>query len=338
VELVSEVFKEIMDEWQTDPISFREAAEDLGKFADEIFHRIENYTSFKPGDSGFDLDLIACLCDMSGMDSVAMAIQLESKLGVEHLNREDLMLITDRFFRLVKQYKVDRRLTSFVGAGRTLFSSTLPPELEPPGEFDKGLLEDDLTTMSDLEEEDETFKEDFQKEPEPGFASVKDDLDFGIEDDGRGPTSLEDMLSNELDGSDAPAIDSNKEADEEILDMNELSNFDLNEPGQGSMGSGSLNQEGVKILDEPESVEMALTVDSELARSLMEENSRKYFINELFDGDNLGYKMMAERICQASDLNRALIIADNELFMLDIPAVAEQASRLMNLIREKYAE
>jgi hypothetical protein len=390
IELVGEVFEEVVETWQADPISFREAAEDLDKFADEIFNRIENYTRLKPGKSGLLIDLIAGVCELSGLDSVAVAIQLESKLGATNLTHNDLKLVTDRFLRLVKHYKVEHKLTSSVGTGTTLFASKLPSDLEPPGESDKGILEEESTFVDEEEDVPETISENLldeiapELEPEPDMVD-DDTLAFGIDDDGTGPSSLEDLLKDELDQDDSfsegedevssvddlKIIDETEESEdldsaetEEVgLDFEKAEDMDLDsveveevdlysekveevdsdktllgEEEEEEISFDSLPDDSPEVPDEPEPVDLELTMDSELAKALMDEDNKNYFVNELFDGDLLGYKMMSERICQASDMNRALIIADNELFMLDIPTVAEQASRLMNLIREKYVE
>jgi hypothetical protein len=75
-----------------------------------------------------------------------------------------------------------------------------------------------------------------------------------------------------------------------------------------------------------------------LKLKLMEKQHQEYFSAKFFQGDVNSYYALVKKICAETDLKSALIAADNELFLLDVPTSSEPASRLLNIVRDSFEQ
>lgn len=277
-EIVDDVFDEMVEDWQTEPISLRNISEDLEDFADEIFKRATSIIPISVEDGGFKPEAIAEICELIGLNTLAQAIKVEIELGISRLDLDEFILITRRFMMLIKHYRVERKLISFEGKGKTLYAKPTPPEPEVAEEI-------------------------------PAREAV-----------------VEEPVAEEV------------EAPPEGLD---LSDFEKDVKAAAKAVKETIEAKK-KPKAEPAARKAELQVESaapqvSLYERFMEKDNLDYFVGRIFERDLESYKSMVNNVCQQKDLNRALIIADNELFLLDIPPSAEQASRLLNVIRENFS-
>ena len=343
--LVTETFKIKGADWKNEPISYRQAAEDELAFAEEIFRRIESYTDEKPEEGRYKLDIIAEVCELSSLESIAQAIRLEGEFNIESLNIEELYLITKRFLRLSKHFRVERQLIAYEGAARTLHTKPPKKPAAPPiQKTPKQMIEElpiregttpieETSAFPDIEADIKILTESVKKElaenvqqetvpvelPDDAAAEWENiDIDLEAELKSQIKSDIEssdDQTEQQETGSDTEAYDKFME---ETLAEEKAEEIQLLEDDEGDQDTGII--EG----------------NSNLLDLLTNPNNANQFVEKLFEGDENGFQMMVTKICNAPDLNRALIIADNELFMLDIPSTSKLALRLLNTIRAHF--
>ncbi len=87
-----------------------------------------------------------------------------------------------------------------------------------------------------------------------------------------------------------------------------------------------------------EAVEKPSEAGAELFTLLMEREKQAFFSKKLFSNRINLYRGVVGRICRQKSLKNALVIADNELFLLDIPRSADTATarEFLNLIRRHF--
>lgn len=75
-----------------------------------------------------------------------------------------------------------------------------------------------------------------------------------------------------------------------------------------------------------------------LYNALMAEENLAFFTEVLFDKDSVAFQRMAYQVSRQKKMVNALTLADNELFVREIPSHAVAAQKLMSLIRNNFHE
>jgi hypothetical protein len=68
----------------------------------------------------------------------------------------------------------------------------------------------------------------------------------------------------------------------------------------------------------------------------MSEENLAYFAEVLFEKDTVAFQRFAHQIARQKKLGNALTLADNELFIRQIPPQASPATRLLTTIRQNF--
>lgn len=338
--LVTETFKVKGADWRNEPISYRQVAEDELNFAEEIFRRIESYTDENPDNGRYKLNIIAEVCEFSGLESIAQAVRLESEFNIVALNRDEFYLITKRFLMLSKHFRIERQLVAYEGAARTLHAKPPKKVVEPPiKKTSKEMIEELPIREGTAPIEEISAFPDIEADIKILTESVKKELAENVQQESV-PVELPDDAAAEWENID---IDLEAELKSQIESETENEKTEQQEAGFNSQSydefvEESLSEENdVQLLEETETEPAISATNLDLHDLLTNPNNAKQFVEALFEGDENGYQMMITKICNAPDLNRALIIADNELFMLDIPSANVFALRLLNTIRAHFS-
>lgn len=243
--IVEQVFQKTVEKWRGEPLSFRKAAEDPVAFAREIMERCRYIIpAGENGPGACPSDVIAIVCEASGLKTLADAVDIEAELGADGLTTDELTLLMTRLNLLRQRYSVGRRMAAFEGGARTLAEEESPEEATEPV----------LTPVA-----------------EPS----------------------------------APAPEPHEPASPESVPKA------APRPGFSPTGEALYN---------------ALMADDNLA----------YFSELLFGKDTVAYQRLAYHISRQKKLSSALTLADNELFVREIPSSSPAAVRLLTLIRQHF--
>ena len=246
---------------------------------------------------------------------------------------------------LSKRFRVERRLVSHFGAAKTLGEKpqVTPKVLKPEVEKSTDQLMEELPfRKAPKPEAAEDFAVNIEDDIKLLTQSVKKEIAQNVSqetapkdlpEDATGEwenidIDLESELKSQIQSEITETIQDYDKSESKI-DPQELKDFEdeiLADPEPESM-----------IIEEEEPVLDISEACADLHSLLMEPKNSEYFIENLFEGDQYGFKVLADKICNSTDLNRALIIADNELFLLDIAPSSEAASKLLNTVRANFS-
>jgi hypothetical protein len=251
-EIVAQVFRGVLDQWRDEPISLRQAIEDAEGFTAEVFRRATMVVGDGEGEAKeFPADLLAMVCDTSGLKALSEAVMLEPQISPGELTPEGFALLTRRLMMLKERYNVSRRLIAFEGTGKTIADalSAFPSPVA---------------------------------QPSPPVAAVAQ----------ASPPVQVQPTGAEV----APAAQAVTGAPR---------------PGFDEAGNA-------------------------LYLALMSEDNLTYFSEVLFDKNTVAYQRLAYQIARQKKLANALTLADNELFVRQIPPQASPAMKLMTIIRQNF--
>jgi hypothetical protein len=269
-EVVERVFRNLLEQWRTEPLVFRQAMEDPDVFAAEIFRRASIVTASPSGNGATcPADVLAMVCDAGGIGSLADAIRVEQEMGTAGLTRSDFALLTQRLMLLKERYHIGRRLIAYEGTGRTLVEPSAPitpitapaprpaePPSQPAVQHRAPLLEPSIAEVT------------LEPAPTPTLAPI------AIEPT---PTTAK------------PAA----------------------RPGLDEAGEHLYN-------------------------ALMAQDNLAFFAEVLFGKDTVAYQRLAYQIARQKKVANAVTLADNELFVREIPSHAIVAVKLLTMIRENF--
>ncbi|MDP8228297.1 MAG: hypothetical protein P9M15_02455 [Candidatus Electryoneaceae bacterium] len=125
------VLQSIFDRWTVEPISIRQASDEPEHFASTIFTRAASVILHPNDHQYFDLDVIAQVCNVSSLDSLAKAVLLERNLGVDSIDVDAFMVVVRRFVMLKNHYRIGRELVVSEGTARTI-DVAKPDPVEKP--------------------------------------------------------------------------------------------------------------------------------------------------------------------------------------------------------------
>ncbi len=300
IEMVTEVYAQLLDEWAVEPLSIRQASTDPAGLAESVFVRASAIAAPQNGTERYSNGVIAQICNVSGLGTLALTVQLEASLGADNVNIDEFCNIIQRLIMLKEHYQVGHNLVSFVGTSEFLTADidkpiqkieSAPPETVTPISEER---KPSSTPIPKVELADPT--------PESGTSTLElPDL-----------SQINPFLSPEL------TTTFKKGAENSNIDLGIHSDITPPEPVSTPT---DLDEKGLFIF-----------------AILMHPIKRAYLGNKLFD-DNFGaYDQMVVRICHQKSMQHAIVIADNELYIHGISVDQIPAAELIRTIKTYFGK
>ena len=312
-DIVSVTYTNMFNEWRDNPISFAEVIENPEETADTIFNRAKDLSTISVEGDRFGAEMLLMISEASGIVFLADIIKIEKELGANKLDKNQFTVSIRRALMLKEYFE----------------SMKTETETEVEEEFfdeDENAYEDDPT--------EENCEEPVTETEEYSDIEVETVI---VE------TPTEDTMAEE-------AVEAEDETEsEEYPEEEEQTNIIIPETEYESSVRMSFETAEPEVepapAQEPEPAAPAVAEEEEpkepgdiLRSVLLDPENMEYFTKELFDNNEGAYRAMVERTCSQKKLKNVLAIANNELFLRDIPPSAFAASTLIKTIKTNFVE
>lgn len=206
--IVKQFYQPLLDEWNMNPISFRNAKDDPQSLTDEIINRSKQLISQSENGQKHEIGVLSEICELSGLATMAMALQIEAKLGFSEINRDELLILTTRLLKLKDHYRVGRKLSFSEGVSSAIqtVSESVPAEVIPDTHVG-GIVETEIQSQ-DTVQSPETVDLGSDETAETASAEEVEVLPDGIPDNLSGlyralmePSSIQNFSESLFDGS-----------------------------------------------------------------------------------------------------------------------------------------
>lgn len=299
--ILQRTFRDILEEWNTQPVSLRQAAEAPDQFAKQIFDRAKTFVAANDDTHSFSVDVLAQVCDASGISPLDQVIRCEEELGNKDLTPDQLALITHRFLLLKEKYKISRTLVAFEGGARTLEAETptepeAAPVVEPPKKEAAPAAPVAAEPEAPVEEAPPKKKAAPEAAPKPAAKPTP------APEPKPAPAEAKPTAPAPEPAAEKPAIDA-VEAKAPPSDI----------PKEIPQQNAAL----WKKLSAPDAVEE--------------------FAETMFRGERDSYLNMVLQVCRQSNWGSARVAADNQLFLFNVPITARPAEALLKIMAEHFA-
>jgi len=330
-QVVERSFDSMFDEWGVEPVSFRQAAEDPAGLAAEVFRRTAVVATAPAGEGELGLELLARVCDASGLDPLAQALRAEEQLGTTVVDEDGFVLITRRLLKLKEHYRIGRRMVSYEGMERGL--ARIRPAAEAAAAEE--VIEEAAPPVAPTEAAPRppmegiiTLKEEIAPPPAPEpvtAAPVAAEPPTPPEPEITPPTAVEEPITMEAEVATPPEP--------------ETAPAEAVAPAPPPTQARPVTKPELPSL--PADLAPPATLDDSglsLYSILMSDENRGFYSGTIMDKDLKAYQRLVIQICRQKVGKNALIIADNELFIREISPAAGPAAKFLTTIRRYFIE